>query len=106
MSFRFMRILLFFDLPVERASDRRAYSKFRKNLINDGFIMMQKSVYVKLVLNNTDVNTIKKRVNKYKPKKGVIQILTITEKQFNSIEFIVGEKHTQTLDSTERLVII
>lgn len=101
-----MRVLLFFDLPMETAIDRRAYSKFRKNLIKDGFIMMQKSVYVKLLLNNTDVTTIKKRVNKYKPKDGIIQVLVITEKQFNSIEFLIGEKHSKAIDSTERLVIL
>lgn len=101
-----MRVLLFFDLPVESASDRRAYNKFRKSLINDGFMMMQKSVYVKLLLNNTDVKTIKNRINKYKPKKGLIQILTITEKQFNSIELVIGENHKQDIDSTERLVIL
>lgn len=101
-----MRVLLFFDLPVESASDRRAYNKFRNSLINDGFMMMQKSVYVKLLLNNTDVKTIKNRINKCKPKKGLIQILTITEKQFNSIELVIGENHKQAIDSTERLVIL
>ena len=101
-----MRILLFFDLPTEKAKDRRAYAKFRKSIMNDGFIMMQESVYVKLVLNVTEVETIKKKLNKYKPKKGLIQILVITEKQFNSIEYLIGEKNNETLDDTERLVIL
>ena len=36
-----MRILVFFDLPTETVKDRRIYSKFRKHLINEGFIMQQ-----------------------------------------------------------------
>ena len=47
-----MRILVFFDLPTETSKDRKIYSKFRKFLIKEGFIMMQESVYSKLALNN------------------------------------------------------
>ena len=49
MSYRFMRILVMFDLPTETSEERRDYRKFRKNLIKNGFIMMQESVYVKPV---------------------------------------------------------
>lgn len=101
-----MRILLFFDLPTDTAKDRRIYSKFRKLLINEGFIMMQESVYTKLALNNSIVNSVKDRIYKNKPPKGIVQMLTITEKQFNSIEYIVGKKDTDILDNTERMIII
>lgn len=106
MSFRFMRIIVFFDLPTETAKERRAYNIFRKNLIKDGFIMMQESVYVKLALHQTEADTIKNRINKYKPKKGLIQLLVITEKQFSSIEYILGNSESDTLSNTERLVIL
>ena len=46
-----MRILVMFDLPTETSEDRRNYRKFRKNLIKNGFIMMQESVYVRLAMN-------------------------------------------------------
>ena len=101
-----MRILLFFDLPTDTAKDRKIYSNFRKMLINEGFIMMQESVYTKLALNNSVVNSLKEKINKNKPPKGLVQMLTITEKQFNSIEYIVGEKDSNVLDDTERMVIL
>ena len=44
-----MRIIVFFDLPTETNEDKRAYRHFRKALIKDGFIMMQESVYTKLL---------------------------------------------------------
>lgn len=89
MRYRFMRILVFFDLPTETAKDRKNYSEFRKFLIKEGFIMMQESVYAKLVLNNSITNSIKDKISKNKPQKGIVQMLIITEKQFNSMEYIV-----------------
>lgn len=89
MRYRFMRILVFFDLPTEMAKDRKNYSQFRKFLIKEGFIMMQESVYAKLVLNNSITNSIKDKISKNKPQKGIVQMLIITEKQFNSMEYIV-----------------
>ena len=101
-----MRILVFFDLQTDTAKNRKIYSNFRKLLINEGFIMMQESVYTKLALNNSVVNSVKDRINKNKPPKGIVQMLTITEKQFNSIEYIVGKKDSNVLDDTERMVIL
>lgn len=101
-----MRILLFFDLPTDTPRDRKIYSKFRKLLINEGFIMMQESVYTKLALNNSVVNSVKDKIYKNRPPKGIVQMLAITEKQFNSIEYIVGKKDSNVLDNTERMIII
>lgn len=53
-----MRILVFFDLPVTTGEERRAYTKFRKFLIKDGFLMLQESVYCKLALNGTAANAL------------------------------------------------
>ena len=51
MSYRFVRILLFFDLPTTTSSDLKQYRKFRQYLISNGFVMIQESVYVRLFLN-------------------------------------------------------
>lgn len=84
-----MRILVFFDLPTETSKDRKIYSKFRRFLIKEGFIMMQESVYSKLTLNNSITNTIRDKIETNKPPKGIVQMLVITEKQFSSMEYIV-----------------
>ena len=101
-----MRIIVFFDLPTETSEDRKIYSKFRKLLINDGFIMLQESVYAKLALNNSIVNAEKYKIYKNKPPKGIVQLLVITEKQFSEIEYVIGENSTKVLDDTDRLVIL
>lgn len=101
-----MRILVFFDLPTETSKDRKIYARFRKFLIKEGFIMMQESVYCKLTLNNSVTNSIREKINKNKPPKGIVQMLVITEKQFASMEYLVGEKTYENIDDTERLLIL
>lgn len=101
-----MRIMVFFDLPVETTAERRAYAKFRKGLMKNGFLMMQESVYCKLALNATAAQSIMEGVRAIKPEKGLIQMLTVTEKQFAKMEYVLGEHKSQVIDSDERLVVL
>lgn len=104
MSYRFMRVLVFFDLPTITSDERKEYTRFRKFLLKIGFIMMQESVYSKLALNTTVADAIVSNVRKNKPSAGLVQLLTLTEKQFSKMEFIVGEKNSHVIDSDERLI--
>lgn len=70
LSYRFMRVLVFFDLPVITGENKRAYRKFRKYLLKNGFLMLQESVYCKLALNGTAVKAIVDNVHKNKPEEG------------------------------------
>ena len=101
-----MRVLVFFDLPVDTKVERRAYTKFRKFLLRNGFLMLQESVYCKLALNTTAVNTIVEQVHKNSPAEGLVQLLTVTEKQYAKMDLIVGTVKSEVLDSDERLVIL
>lgn len=106
MSYRFMRILVMFDLPVITSAERKEYTKFRKYLIKSGFIMMQESVYCKLTPNSTLADAVIENVRKNKPEKGLVQVLRVTEKQYAKMEYIVGEGRTEVLTSDDRLVIL
>lgn len=101
-----MRIIVFFDLPSVTSSERKEYRSFRKLLLKNGFIMLQESVYSKIALNATVVNYLIEALRRGKPPNGSIQVLTVTEKQYGKIEFIIGERQTTILDSDERLVIL
>lgn len=101
---RYMRVLLFFDLPVETEMQRRNYRLFRKHLIKDGFIMLQNSVYAKMALNPSAAKMIRDRVDRVKPPVGIIQILIVTENQFASMEYILGQSDTTIVNSTDRLI--
>ena len=106
MSYRFMRIVLFFDLPTLTEKNRKEYARFRKFLIKTGFMMLQESVYVKLALNATITNTLMNNLEKNKPEEGLIQILLVTEKQYSKLYTLLGENRNEVLDTTERLVFL
>lgn len=106
MSYRFMRILVMFDLPTLTSQERREYRVFRKFLITAGFLMLQESVYAKLVLNTTSAKLVMEHVRKHKPPSGSLFMLTVTEKQFTKMEIVVGDKISEVVDTTERLLVL
>ena len=104
MSYRFMRMIVFFDLPVETNENKRDYSHFRKFLIKNGFMMLQESVYCKLALNQSVVDAMSENIRRNKPSQGLVQLLVVTEKQFSRMEFIVGESYGDIITSDERFI--
>ena len=87
---RFMRLMVFFDLPVVLKADRRAYTLFRRFLLNDGYDMLQFSVYGR-ILNGIDAEQKHmKRLIQHMPPAGSVRVLTVTEKQFASMKILVG----------------
>ncbi|MFB1050140.1 CRISPR-associated endonuclease Cas2 [Paraliobacillus sp. JSM ZJ581] len=81
-----------FDLPVETKKQRRTYTKFRKELIRQGFLMMQYSIYIKSCLNKESAQGTINVVKKFLPKDGHVRSIIITEKQFEKMIVLVGEE--------------
>lgn len=106
MRDRIMRTIVFFDLPNIYYKDKRNYLKFRKYLLSEGFIMMQESVYSKIVLNSQQSTLLLHRLRAHAPKKGLIQVLTITERQYAQIEYIIGENKSKIISTEDRLVVL
>ena len=101
-----MRILVFFDLPTKTAQDRRNYRHFRKFLIQNGFVMMQESVYSKLVPNRGAGNTVKQAVRAAAPTSGRIMLTDMTEEQYARIDYLNGQEDSEYLISAERFVVL
>ena len=106
MTGRYMRVIVFFDLPVDTSAGRNAYTRFRKFLVKDGFFMRQESVYCKLAANLSAANTIISQIKNNAPEAGLIQVLTITEKQYSNMELIIGESESDIVNSTDRIIVI
>ena len=86
-----MRILIFFDLPVKTKTEQKEAARFRKFLLNDGYHMIQYSVYAR-VCNGVDaVEKHRRRIKACLPDNGSIRMLVITEKQYASIEILLGK---------------
>ena len=101
-----MRLVLFFDLPRTTHKECAAATRFVKQIKEEGFMMLQESVYCRLLLNPTAQSTIKNRLQKIKPETGSIMLLVVTEKQFCDMDYILGQPQDKQLSSTERMVIV
>lgn len=82
-----MRIMVFFDLPVTTKKDRKAYANFRKSLIQDGFIMIQYSVYSRTIRNHDDAEKHCRIIEQNTPPKGAVRVL-----KYASMKLLVGER--------------
>lgn len=99
-------MIVFFDLPMLTDKNRLEYNRFRKFLIKNGFIMMQKSVYSKLLANNVASASIRNVIACNLPSEGIIELLEITENQFSRIEYLLGDRKSAVIDSCDRIVEI
>jgi CRISPR-associated protein Cas2 len=88
---KFMRILVFFDLPVQTKRQRRVATSFRNFLLKDGYHMLQYSIYARVCNGYDGVEKHKKRLYACVPENGSVRLLVITEKQYQSIEILVGK---------------
>ena len=91
-DYRVMGILLFFDLPMDDTVAVKRYTRFRKVLIKSGYQMLQYSVYCKICPNRDTVRWHMDYLNKHLPSDGSVMVLMITEKQYQSIQYLVGNK--------------
>jgi CRISPR-associated endoribonuclease cas2 len=106
-KYKIMRMLCMFDLPVETEEQRRAYRIFRKNLIQEGFVMIQYSIYVRICPSREYANRLENRIKKGIPQEGNVRLLCVTEKQYVDMKLLVGSRQTaETAIGTERLIII
>lgn len=98
-----MWVIAMFDLPVDNKSARRAYARFRKDLLEDGFTMMQFSIYVRhcASIDNAEIHAT--RMGAKVPEKGEVRFLTITDNQFGRIKVYVGRKRDKPATSPSQL---
>jgi CRISPR-associated protein Cas2 len=91
-GWRTMWVLAMFDLPTETKAHRRAYTRFRKDLLNDGFSMMQYSVYQRHCASTENAEVHIDRMGACLPAEGEVRFLVITDKQYGKIRTFWGKK--------------
>ena len=102
-GWRSMWIIAMFDLPTDTPAARKAYARFRKTLIEDGFTMMQYSVYIRHCASaeNADIHT--KRMGVHVPAEGEVRFLALTDRQFGRMEVFVGKKRRPPANAPSKL---
>jgi len=98
-----MWVFVFFDLPTDTKKERKDYTRFRKLLMNDGFTMLQYSIYVRHCNSRENAEVHIKRVKSILPPKGEVIIFTITDKQFGMMEFFRGTSVTARPETPQQL---
>ncbi len=107
MSYNIMKLMCMFDLPVETEKEKRAYREFRKQLIKNGFVMMQYSVYIRTCPSREYTQRLENKIKKVVPSNGNIRLITITEKQYNDMKILVGSKSLkEAAIGSERMIVI
>lgn len=86
-----MWVIAMFDLPTDTPKARKAYARFRKDLLSDGFTMMQYSVYIRHCASIENAKVHVARMGRCVPATGEVRFLTITDRQFGRIEVHVGK---------------
>ena len=87
-----MWVLAMFDLPTDTKQARRHYTQFRRHLLQDGFTMMQYSVYIRHCASDENAQAHVRRVEREVPPDGEVRILTITDKQFERMRIFWGKQ--------------
>lgn len=102
-GWRSMWVIAMFDLPVDTPKARKAYARFRKTLLEDGFTMMQYSVYSRHCASIDNAELHMKRMGEKVPASGEVRFLAITDRQFGRIRIYVGKKRQPTPPSPSQL---
>jgi CRISPR-associated protein Cas2 len=102
-QYRIMWVLVFFDLPVETKKQTKAATRFRKNLLEDGFSMFQFSIYMRNCPSRENAEVHVKRVKSNLPEYGHVGVLTITDKQFGMMELFFSKKQVDRPPAVQQL---
>ncbi len=84
-GYRLMWMMVLFDLPVVTKAERRAATKFRKFLLDQGFERCQLSVYLRFCAGKEQAAVYTRRVQRALPRAGNVQIIYFTDKQYENI---------------------
>ncbi len=101
---KFMRLIVMFDLPVKTRKQAKAATAFRNFLLKDGYYMVQYSVYVRICNGEDSVVNHRNRIKLAIPPQGSIRLLTVTEKQYENIDILLGKKEKQDKNANYELI--
>ena len=98
-----MWVIVLFDLPTNTPKARKQYTYFRKHLLENGFSMMQYSVYIRHSASEENAQVHVKRVKSWLPPDGEVRIIKITDKQFGNIDVFYGKKRVPIEQAPQQL---
>jgi len=101
--YRIVWLLVLFDLPTDSQEARRDYRLFRGALLDDGFPMMQYSVYARCCPSEEHGAVHLLRIRANLPPDGEVRILQITDKQLSRMHVFLGKVRAPVEEPPEQL---
>jgi len=100
-----MWLIAMFDLPVETADNRRDYTRFRKALLKDGFMMLQFSVYARFIPSEEAAESHRRTIRTVIPPLGQVRLIAVTDHQFGKMEVFFGKKPREPEDIPQQILL-
>lgn len=100
-----MWLVAMFDLPVDTKEARREYTRFRKTLLREGFMMLQYSVYARYFESQENSDVHRARVRGALPPDGQVRLIAITDHQFGKMEVFFGKTRQKTEEPPAQLLL-
>ena len=91
-------MIVVFDLPVIEKEERKEATKFRNFLLDNGFGMIQYSIYTKLFSGKDSCEKYYRMIRENLPPEGKVDIITITDKQYGNI---ISYKSAETVQKKQ-----
>lgn len=89
-------LIVAFDLPVGTKAQRKAATDFREWLKDDGYLMLQWSVYARACVSVARQETHIDRVKKNLPPEGSVRAIFVTRAQWERSFVLHGAPATET----------
>lgn len=103
---RILWLFIFFDLPVGTKTERRNATRFRTFLKDDGYMMLQFSVYARVCRGEDAIDKHMQRVTKRLPPKGSVRALQVTDKQYARMRLLLGEPTKNETVAPRQMVLL
>jgi CRISPR-associated protein Cas2 len=100
-----MWLYAMFDLPVDTKAARKQYTRFRKALISEGFLMLQFSVYARFCASEEASAAYRNRIRGILPPDGQVRLLSITDRQFGKQEVYYGKKRAKAEEEPQQMLL-
>ena len=94
-AFRMGWIMAMFDLPVMTVSERRAATKFRKELLDHGYLMIQFSVYARPCVTFEQLEGHVEQIKPLIPVAGNVRVMFMTDEQWKKSFTVIGPNYDQ-----------
>lgn len=101
-----MWLFVFFDLPTVTKPEKRAAAKFRQFLKDDGFLMLQWSVYARICRGEDGSDVHVRRVTNALPSRGSVRALMVTDRQYGKMKLLLGNAGKSERIAPQQMVLL